>query len=266
MEPYWLDLVVRPLPVRNLPLALNGQTLAQISDVHVGPRVDNGYVRSVFERVAVLRPDIVVLTGDLVSYHDRVFEQMDAVYRHFPRGRLATVGIPGNHDYGPGWSHPEMQIRSSRSPNGTASRCCAIASARSKGCRSSGSTISGRNVSIRRRPSLITTIDARDCAQPQSRYGRLAGVGTIRGLDSLGPHPWRTMQASVSPATAAPGSQPALHAGRVQLERQQVHVHQSWRRSPVVRPLQRSARGDAVQAPPGVKAGARFPSSLRPRS
>ena len=104
----WLDLVVRPLPVRGLPLALNGRTLAQISDVHVGPRVDDGYVLSVFERVAALRPDIVVLTGDFVSYHDRVFEQMDAVYRHFPRGRLATVGIPGNHDYGPGWSHPEI--------------------------------------------------------------------------------------------------------------------------------------------------------------
>ena len=108
IEPHWLDLVVRPLPVRNLPLGLTGQTLAQISDVHVGPRVDNGYVLSVFERVAALQPDIVVLTGDLVSYHDRVFEQMDAVYRHFPRGRLATVGIPGNHDYGPGWSHPEI--------------------------------------------------------------------------------------------------------------------------------------------------------------
>ena len=52
IEPHWLDLVVRPLPVRNLPLGLNGQTLAQISDVHVGPRVDNGYLLSVFERVA----------------------------------------------------------------------------------------------------------------------------------------------------------------------------------------------------------------------
>ncbi len=111
IEPHWLEVVRRPLPVRGLPTALRGRTLLQISDVHVGPRVDDDYVLSVFARVADLRPDIVVLTGDLVSHHDRMFEQMEAIYRHFPAGRLATVGIPGNHDYGPGWSHPEIADR-----------------------------------------------------------------------------------------------------------------------------------------------------------
>jgi hypothetical protein len=111
IEPHWLEIVRRPLPVRGLPAALAGRTLAQISDVHVGPRVADDYVLSVFARVADLRPDIVVVTGDLVSHHDRMFEQMEAVYRHFPTGRLATVGILGNHDYGPRWSHPEIAER-----------------------------------------------------------------------------------------------------------------------------------------------------------
>ena len=111
VEPYWLEIVSRQLPVRGLPSTLAGRTLAQISDVHVGPRVDDDYVLSVFRRVAALRPDIVVLTGDLVSHHERVFEQMVGIYRHFPKGRLATVGIPGNHDYGPAWSHPEIADR-----------------------------------------------------------------------------------------------------------------------------------------------------------
>jgi uncharacterized protein len=111
IAPRWLEIVRRPLPVRGLPTALAGRTLLQISDVHVGPRVDDDYVLSVFARVADLRPDIVVLTGDLVSHHDRMFEQMEAIYRQFPAGRLATVGIPGNHDYGPGWSHPEIADR-----------------------------------------------------------------------------------------------------------------------------------------------------------
>jgi uncharacterized protein len=111
VEPHWLQIVRRPLPVRSLPSALAGRTLAQISDVHVGPRVDDDYVVSVFERVAALRPDIVVLTGDLVSHHDRVFDQMESIYRRFPRGRIATVGILGNHDYGPAWSHPEIADR-----------------------------------------------------------------------------------------------------------------------------------------------------------
>jgi uncharacterized protein len=111
IEPHWLEIVRRPLPVRGLPAALAGKTLAQISDIHVGPRVDDDYVVSVFERVAALRPDIVVLTGDLVSHHDGMFEQMERVYSRFPRGRLATVGIPGNHDYGYGWSQAETAER-----------------------------------------------------------------------------------------------------------------------------------------------------------
>jgi predicted MPP superfamily phosphohydrolase len=111
IEPHWLEIVRRPLPIRDLPPALIGKTLAQISDVHVGPRVDDDYVIGVFERVALLRPDIVVVTGDLVSHHEGTFEQLERVYRYFPKGRLATVGIPGNHDYGVAWSHPETAAR-----------------------------------------------------------------------------------------------------------------------------------------------------------
>ena len=85
--------------------------MVQLSDIHVGPRVDDDYVTNVFARVAALRPDIVVLTGDLTSYHEHVFEQMERVYQQFPKGRMATLGILGNHDYGPGWSHPEIAER-----------------------------------------------------------------------------------------------------------------------------------------------------------
>jgi predicted MPP superfamily phosphohydrolase len=110
-EPHWLEIVRRPLPIRNLPASLAGRTLAQISDVHLGLLVDDDYLISVFDRVAALAPDIVVLTGDLMSYHDGVFAQMERVYRHFPHGRLATVAVLGNHDYGPMWSYPEIAAR-----------------------------------------------------------------------------------------------------------------------------------------------------------
>jgi predicted MPP superfamily phosphohydrolase len=111
LEPHWIEVVRRTLPVRGLPQRLAGATLMQISDVHVGLQVDDAYLIDVFQRVADLAPDIVVLTGDLVSYHAAVFQQMDAVYRHCPRGRLATVGVLGNHDYGPAWKHPEIADR-----------------------------------------------------------------------------------------------------------------------------------------------------------
>jgi predicted MPP superfamily phosphohydrolase len=111
VEPTWVEIVRRRLPVRNLPGSLGGKTLVHISDIHVGPRVDDDYVVGTFERIRALQPDIVVVTGDFVSFHDNVFEQAEASYRHFPKGRLATLGVLGNHDYGPAWSHPTIAQR-----------------------------------------------------------------------------------------------------------------------------------------------------------
>jgi predicted MPP superfamily phosphohydrolase len=108
IEPHWLEIVRRPLPVRGLPARLAGRTLVQLSDIHVGPRVSDDYVVQTFQRVAALQPDIVVMTGDFISHHDAWREQVRAVYRFFPRGRLATLAVLGNHDYGPAWSHPEI--------------------------------------------------------------------------------------------------------------------------------------------------------------
>ena len=108
IEPHWLELVRLPLPVRALPSRLAGRTLVQISDIHVGTRVADDYVLTTFRRVAELRPDIVVMTGDFISHHDRSPDQIRALYPHFPKGRLATVAVLGNHDYGAAWAHPEV--------------------------------------------------------------------------------------------------------------------------------------------------------------
>ena len=108
IEPHWLEIVRRPLAVRGLPPGLTGRTLVQISDIHVGPRVADTYVMETFRRVAALAPDIVVMTGDFMSHHDGWREQVESVYRSFPRGRMATLAVLGNHDYGRAWSHPEV--------------------------------------------------------------------------------------------------------------------------------------------------------------
>jgi len=111
VEPHWLEIVRRPLPILRLPPALAGRTLVLVSDIHVGPRVDDEYVLATFRRIADLRPDIVVLTGDFVSYHADVLDHLATVYRQFPTGRIGTVAILGNHDYGPGWRHSELAAR-----------------------------------------------------------------------------------------------------------------------------------------------------------
>jgi predicted MPP superfamily phosphohydrolase len=111
VEPHWLEIVRRRLPIRGLPDALRGRTLAQLSDIHVGSRVSDAYVLATFDRVRALAPDLVVYTGDFVSYASDVYAHAERIYASAPRGRLGTFGILGNHDYGPNWAHPEVAER-----------------------------------------------------------------------------------------------------------------------------------------------------------
>jgi predicted MPP superfamily phosphohydrolase len=108
VEPHWVELVERPLPIASLPPALAGTRLVQLTDLHVGPRVDDDYITGVFDRVRALAPDIVVFTGDFTEPYRGFEAQVRRVYRHAPQGRLATLGVFGNHDYGPGWRYPEF--------------------------------------------------------------------------------------------------------------------------------------------------------------
>ena len=76
----------------------------QLSDLHIGPRVDDSYLIRTFQRVKSLSPEIVVYTGDFTSYEEGIFAHAKRVFAHLPLGQRATFGILGNHDYGPGWS------------------------------------------------------------------------------------------------------------------------------------------------------------------
>jgi len=108
IEPHWVQTVHRPLPVRALPPDLEAKTLVQLSDIHVGHRVDDGYVLSVFDHVRSLDPDIVVITGDFVSHYRGIVDQAARVYPNLPKGRFATLGIFGNHDYGKRSQNPVL--------------------------------------------------------------------------------------------------------------------------------------------------------------
>ncbi|MBA4020565.1 MAG: phosphoesterase [Pirellula sp.] len=104
IEPHWVELVERELPIVNLPPALDGKTLVQLSDLHIGRLVDDDYLRTCFESVAALEPAITVVTGDWMSCESA--EEVDHAARlleHLKPASLATLGITGNHDYGRGW-------------------------------------------------------------------------------------------------------------------------------------------------------------------
>jgi predicted MPP superfamily phosphohydrolase len=109
VEPHWVEFVRRDLPIAGLPGALEGKTLVQLSDLHVGPQVSDDFLVRNFELVAALEPDIVVVTGDYMTCKStEELPHVARTLRHLPHGKLATLGILGNHDYGCTWQVTEV--------------------------------------------------------------------------------------------------------------------------------------------------------------
>lgn len=104
VEPFWVEFVQRKLPVKNLPAALEGKILMQISDLHVGDRFDWNFLIDSFQKAQQFNPDFVVYTGDFVNHgNEQDQEDLKKVMQRAVYGKLATLGILGNHDYGQNW-------------------------------------------------------------------------------------------------------------------------------------------------------------------
>lgn len=109
IEPYWLEYVYRKMPIKNLPDHLIGKTLMQISDVHVGHLVRDSFLKNSLQEAATLQPDIIVYTGDYVHYDENnSFKELQEMVSYFPKGKMGTVGILGNHDFGKEWAEPKV--------------------------------------------------------------------------------------------------------------------------------------------------------------
>src|SRR5262249_16502923 len=59
----------REVPVRlpRLPRVLDGLTIVQLSDLHVGLTIGSDFVERVVTRTNQLRPDVIAITGDLAD-------------------------------------------------------------------------------------------------------------------------------------------------------------------------------------------------------
>jgi 3',5'-cyclic AMP phosphodiesterase CpdA len=71
------------------------RTIAHLSDIHFGA-VDHGIVEPLLEAVRKLRPDVVVVSGDLTQRaRPAEFQQARAFLDRLPEPRIV---VPGNHD------------------------------------------------------------------------------------------------------------------------------------------------------------------------
>jgi predicted MPP superfamily phosphohydrolase len=86
------------VPIEGLPAALQGLSIVQLSDMHVGPTVKAPFVRAVVERVNTLDADLVAITGDLVDGRVRDLAADVAPLAEL-RSRHGTFFVTGNHEY-----------------------------------------------------------------------------------------------------------------------------------------------------------------------
>jgi predicted MPP superfamily phosphohydrolase len=93
VDPHIVDVAVT-LP--RLPRALDGFTIAQITDVHVGPTVSKGFLAEVVRRVNTMTPGLVAITGDLVDGSIRRFGDRVAPLADL---KSPTYFVTGNHEY-----------------------------------------------------------------------------------------------------------------------------------------------------------------------
>lgn len=103
LEPQWIEVTRPEIHVPDLPGSLDGVTVAQLGDFHLGPHVSRDRVRKAVEITNDLEPDLIVLTGDFVSgsatHSAACAAQLAAL-----EARRGVYAVLGNHD---NWTDPD---------------------------------------------------------------------------------------------------------------------------------------------------------------
>lgn len=86
------------VPIPNLPADLEGFTIAQITDVHIGPLLHKDFLSSVVDSVNALNPDAVAITGDFI---DGLVPQLAEHVAPLERlkSKHGSFFVTGNHEY-----------------------------------------------------------------------------------------------------------------------------------------------------------------------
>jgi uncharacterized protein len=100
-----LDIIQRPIAVRNLPSSFAGIRIIQISDLHLDEFTEPFFIERVIRHVNQLAADVVLITGDFVTLGGSTF--FDAGHAiHRSAEMVSAINCPlryailGNHDVG----------------------------------------------------------------------------------------------------------------------------------------------------------------------
>jgi predicted MPP superfamily phosphohydrolase len=105
------------IKVEGLNKDLEGLTIVQLSDLHLSSFYRHkSELRKVMRKVNSYKPDILINTGDFVSYGWREFDNSDTILS-LAKGRFGNFAVLGNHDIGtyhPNFKAAEMDTNISR--------------------------------------------------------------------------------------------------------------------------------------------------------
>ena len=98
------------VPIKNLPAALEGLKIIQISDIHSGSFSDKEPLKKAVELINSLKPDLFFFTGDLVNNKASEYLPYIEVFKDI-KAEYGQYSILGNHDYGDylEWDTPELK-------------------------------------------------------------------------------------------------------------------------------------------------------------
>ncbi len=86
------------LPIPRLPPTLEGISIVQLTDIHVGSFIGEGFLDMLVESTNAAKADAVVITGDLVDGGVRELGDAVATLAGI-RSRFGTFFVTGNHEY-----------------------------------------------------------------------------------------------------------------------------------------------------------------------
>jgi predicted MPP superfamily phosphohydrolase len=104
IETEWLAIEKVQVPLKELKPALEGLKIVQLSDIHLHPFTQIGFVQKAVATANALQPDLMVVTGDYV------LQSADSIFELAPvltslNARYGVFTILGNHDL---WADAEV--------------------------------------------------------------------------------------------------------------------------------------------------------------
>lgn len=88
------------LKFKDLPVSFNGLRIAQLSDIHSGSLDNPEAVQQGLDELMQHKPDIILLTGDLVNNYATEIDEYLEIFRDTLKAPLGKFAVMGNHDYG----------------------------------------------------------------------------------------------------------------------------------------------------------------------